>query len=227
MSKAQRLSGVVGPIAYALPVAEEDVIMGTPVEHSPAMREPNAARSWSSGLFDCFADCCSCWAVICCWPNVYGQLAERVWRRKSCPGLPSSSLCFIIASLFWVGYAYSFMQQPQYDEGHMHRHEHAHKPDNAAGAAVALLSLIGSAVGLASCLLTCALRRTIRRRERIPATLCACCDGVLDDCVCAVCCLCCVNTQVMRHEGLTHGRYELCSRDGLAAKYTMHDALPV
>ena len=58
---------------------------------------------------------------------------------------------------------------------------------------------------------TWAIRRRIRTRDRIPATCCGC---GLDDPVCALFCMPCVQCQVMRHEGMTYGRYDLCSPTG-------------
>ena len=74
----------------------------------------------------------------------------------------------------------------------------------------ALASFFAGIFGCGMCVLTTLVRSYIRKRDNIPATVCA----GLDDLTCAVCCLPCVQCQLMRHEGMTSGRYSLSSSDG-------------
>ena len=76
-----------------------------------------------------------------------------------------------------------------------------------------LLSTLGSLFMAGMCVATMFVRMHLRKQDNIPATVCA----GLDDCCCAVCCLPCVQCQMMRHLGLTGERgYKLFSRDGIS-----------
>jgi len=72
--------------------------------------------------------------------------------------------------------------------------------------------LLAASVGfsLVAVALTLIVRRSIRARDDIPPTVM---QG-LDDCLCAALCGSCVLAQMMRHEGLTHGKYHLLSSNG-------------
>ena len=65
---------------------------------------------------------------------------------------------------------------------------------------------------LISCVVTMLVRRHVRQRDNIPVTVCA----GLDDAFCACLCTLCVQCQIMRHEGMVHGKYNLCSTTGRA-----------
>ena len=71
---------------------------------------------------------------------------------------------------------------------------------------------IGAAGFFAMWILTSIIRNRIRKRDGIPPTVCACEDPFI-----SFCCMCCVQSQLMRHEGLVHGRYHLNSPDGVSA----------
>ena len=75
-----------------------------------------------------------------------------------------------------------------------------------------VVTTLGGLVGLATCIITCMVRKRVRERDNIPATCCAPCDDILLSC----CCMCCVQAQLMRHEGLTYGRYHLTTPTGAA-----------
>ena len=79
-----------------------------------------------------------------------------------------------------------------------------------SSAQYAIASILAGIFGCGMCVLTTLVRSYIRERDSIPATLCA----GLDDVTCAICCLPCVQCQLMRHEGMTQGRYHLTSSDG-------------
>jgi hypothetical protein len=79
-----------------------------------------------------------------------------------------------------------------------------------------LLSALSTIGAIALLLITCFLRTKIRERDNIPGACSenACCSTFEDLC-CAAFCMCCVQSQMMRHEGLTGSRrYELLSSDG-------------
>ena len=59
--------------------------------------------------------------------------------------------------------------------------------------------------------LTMIVRRTVRQRDRIEPR---CGGGACDDCLTSFFCQPCVQCQLMRHEGLTYGRYELFTEVG-------------
>ena len=209
-----------------------EVAIGIPVpglvETTPMLLPSrNEARSWSSGVCDCCDDPVSCVAVIFCVPNVVGQLAQRTWRR---PGL-----CVLVATCLWIGIAarlttyvlpstdyvrmktWSRVTTRSSRSGHW---EHAAGATGSAGVdeewveTASTAASVASLAGLMACLLTCFVRNFIRRRDRIPSISCSCCCDLCDDCMCATWCLPCVQAQLMRHEGLTEGRYAVCSRDG-------------
>jgi hypothetical protein len=105
----------------------------------------------------------------------------------------------------------------------------------------AIASFLAGIFGCGMCVLTTLVRSYIRKRDNIPVTgecrspphvrmrrngpllspfvsfvrdaFPSVCAG-LDDVACAVCCLPCVQCQLMRHEGMTSGRYSLASSDG-------------
>lgn len=56
-----------------------------------------------------------------------------------------------------------------------------------------------------------AVRGTIRRRDNIPEESCG---GGCEDCCCALFCNPCTQCQILRHEGLGGGRYDLLSSTG-------------
>ena len=76
-----------------------------------------------------------------------------------------------------------------------------------------VLSLLGLAGTLSSCVIIMFLRGFVRRRDSIPPGGCQCCCG--NDCCLAAFCGACATCQLMRHEGLTAGRYKLCSPLGV------------
>ena len=67
--------------------------------------------------------------------------------------------------------------------------------------------------GLVLCLVVAFTRHHIRTRDNIAVTVCC---SPLDDVLCATCCLCCVQSQLMRNEGMVGHRYKLVSPDGRA-----------
>jgi hypothetical protein len=52
-----------------------------------------APQGFSSGLFDCCSDGCSCWAAMCCAPTVVAQLTQRITRKQG--------VCIVIALVLW------------------------------------------------------------------------------------------------------------------------------
>ena len=77
----------------------------------------------------------------------------------------------------------------------------------------ALFSVLGSGFVALTCVMTMLVRARVRKRDQIPVTLCA----GLDDCVCAIVCTPCVQCQLLRHEGLGDGIYDVTSADGAPA----------
>jgi Cys-rich protein (TIGR01571 family) len=155
--------------------------------------------AWSSGLCDCCIDFTSCLAVIACAPTIAGQLVERLWRRKFS--------CIVFACLLWAGACGNFIVN------WFPATYYYYETEVYAYSWYALVSAAATIFLLAMWILTAAIRSTIRTRDSLPAV---CCSFVpwLEDLALSVLCLCCVQSQIMRHEGMTQGRYKLCSADG-------------
>ena len=62
---------------------------------------------------------------------------------------------------------------------------------------------------LLTCAVVCSVRAAIRRRDQIAPG--PCCSDCCEDCCCALCCNPCNQCLVLRHEGVTNGKYRLCS----------------
>ena len=158
-----------------------------------------------------------------------GQLVQRyVCRGKF--------TCMLLATVLWVGavanlYVTFFKPQcgdpywyaqtadaasdkvvPPTDEEYAKALEEWRACEDAyySSSNFAVASVLSTIFASGMCVFTMLVRSFVRDRDRIPATLCA----GLDDCVCALCCLPCVQCQLMRHEGMTGGRYKLVSSDG-------------
>jgi hypothetical protein len=206
------------------PSHDSDVASGTsqppPRLHaaSSRVREP---RSFTSGLFEC-SDPATCCRVACCWPVVTGELAQRVLftRRKH--------VCFLIAGALWallllraVRLMYRQAHGTAFDAriellcggvcwseagrcGSCCCADVDEVYDGTGGHhVVAWLGLVAggnlcSIAGVGACVLTCLVRRAVRRRDAIAPTTCMCAD----DALCAACCLCCTQAQILQHEGL-------------------------
>ena len=194
-------------------------------------------HGWSSGIGDCCADCKSMIAVTACQATTTGQLVERTWRKKnSCICVAAILWMGAIGNLV-VNY-YSPVCTAGMDvngDGAVNQAELAKGLDANADGLIsqdeladktedfydceqayytsgryAIASLLGSIFVVGLAVLTMLLRRHIRKRDSIPVTVCA----GLDDCVCAVVCLPCVQCQLMRHEGMVGDQYRLVSPDG-------------
>jgi len=62
---------------------------------------------------------------------------------------------------------------------------------------------------LLTCAVVCSARAAIRRRDRIAPG--PCCSDCCEDVCCALCCNPCSQCLILRHEGVTSGKYSLCS----------------
>lgn len=178
-------------------------------------------HGWTSGVGDCCCDCTSCWSVIICAPTIMGQLTEKMWPSSTSVG-PFKYTCFVVAGILWCGAFGSLIVNyyippcsgtdmnfdGAYDEQDFAFCEGAYYKSGL----YIIASILAAIFGCGMCVLTTLVRSYIRKRDSIPAT---CMEG-LDDIACACCCLPCVQCQLMRHEGMTSGRYSLASSDGSA-----------
>jgi len=195
--------------------------------------------NWNDGLFDCCSDCSSLWAAMCCPACVLAQL----WTKTQATALPSATrrvICTVLALFFFffaTGYGTGLLNLlggteveragadpclaiiPS-DEGQRTAHHHRlirlcdEQMRSAARAANAcLFKYLVMLVGL---IMLVIVRKTIRKRDSIPADQ-VCCE----DMCCALWCGSCTIMQLMRHERMSGGRYNLFSPTGL------NDALPI
>lgn len=156
-----------------------------------------AARDFSSPLFNCETDATSCFAVLCCSPIVATQLLQR-----HCTCMPQK-LCLVLGCGLWIGGVCKLFVQWY--------HPHAGIADAFYDSPFyASVSALASAFVLLWWMATAYARCVVRSRDDISA------DTHCDDCLYAVFCTCCVQAQLMRHEGLTGGHYKLASCDGTA-----------
>jgi len=170
------------------------------------------SSGFSSGLCECNTDWCSCCAATFCGPTVTAQLTERLVHKKR-------HTCIVLAIFLWFVAISQFIFN---DSGSVFEGKASYSYDDKSDttpenvdAPVSTSAVIASVAGLFSCafcLLTCLVRRTIRARDNIPATVCS---GSLDDLLLSCCCTCCVQAQILRHEGMVGGRYKLASADGV------------
>ena len=180
-------------------------------------------HGWTSGIGDCCTDRKTSCAVLICEPTVMGQLVQRIWRRKY--------TCIIVSGLLWIGAIGNLIStwyvppcEKVYDTDQDGRVSNAEaNPDaNGDGLVTAreyldkvepyydcqddfyssgrfiIASILGGLFMALMCLFTMLVRRHVRGRDSIPVTICA----GFDDCLCAMFCLCCVQCQLLRHEGL-------------------------
>ena len=187
------LSGPTKPVA-AVPVGMPAVV-----------GEQALARTWTSELCDCFSDMTSCCATCFCLPTVLAQL----WARTM-PG--AKGTCVILATFLWIAAVAGTLASSHPSGTVTPKHPHGAVGRNPLTNVLSLLGLAGS---LASCVIVMSLRHYVRRRDGIPAGDCQCCCG--NDCCLATFCATCSTCQLMRHEGLTAGRYKLCSPLGETA----------
>lgn len=152
-----------------------------------------------------------------------GQLVQRYVCR-------GAFTCTLIATFLWIGAVanvYVTFVKPPCGDPYWYSHTDDTAPTEEeyvkyldewracedayySSSSFAVASVLSTIFASGMCVFTMLVRSFVRDRDRIPATLCA----GLDDCVCALCCLPCVQCQLMRHEGMTGGRYKLVSSDG-------------
>jgi Cys-rich protein (TIGR01571 family) len=148
---------------------------------------------WRDGCFDCFDVFCKLlfWQGWCCSPFLYGQLAQRLGLNYCGQPGGGSNTCKTISMTFVIYYC---------------------------------LCLIGLGFFVLPfffvwiIILGMNTRFNYRKKYEIPATCFNCCDGMLDDCMCAWLCECCTGIQMARH---THPEaqypYQCCTETGLPA----------
>ena len=187
---------------HALKGQSVDVERATPYAHAVPLAESN--RLWRDGICSCTADWCSCVAVCCCSPITVAQL----FMRFSYSGGANRTLVFVLLVLFlWVGLGYSnsagsspTVKTPQ------------HGPPHPAPLTPMqqILTAWSAIAGLLSCLIVMSVRSKIRARDAIAEEHCGGCE----DCCCSFWCNPCAQCQIMRHAGLTQGKYDLFSPTG-------------
>jgi len=195
-----------------------------------------AHHGWSDGLGDCLTDWKTCLSGMACMPIVTGQLVQRIYKvRMSCIILAVVLWLCALANLISQWYTPCGVDTDVNDDGRTTQSEIASvldanndsiltlndlvdiqatiygcEAEYYSSFSYALVSFFGSGFMAGTCFLTMLLRAHIRKRDSIPVTVCA----GLDDCCCAIVCTPCVQCQLLRHEGLGNGRYDLQSPTG-------------
>jgi len=192
---------------------------------------------WSDGLGDCLADRKTCLSGMACLPITTGQLVQRTCGiKKSCITLSVILWVCALANIVSNWWAPNCgVDADLNDDGRTMQGEVMDVLDTNDDNVVTLQELVGSQETIYSCqhlyysspfymlmsflggsfifatfVITMLVRAHIRKRDNISHTICA----GLDDCCCALVCTPCVQCQLLRHEGLGEGRYELTSPDG-------------
>ena len=157
---------------------------------------PQRKGRWRSGLCDCFTDCDSCWASCLCLPIPMAQLWVAIVLR----GSRSPRTAFVVFATL-LSLAYWPCQLAGIEQ--------TFDLPLAFGKRFGNIQLTAALLGLAVLLtgVVWAIRRAIRHRDRIPA---ACCE----DLCCSLWCSSLAIGQMMRHERMSRGRYNLCSPTG-------------
>lgn len=158
---------------------------------------------WSDGLFSCFNDPRLCLVAFCCPGILVGQLFERVKRERN--------VCaFIVGCAFMTGCIVAALKStcPPVEIDSRGR------PINVAEVPTtcAFSDTLAGLTTLVLAILFMIARSHVRREHRISPTCC----GVCDDCCCALCCMPCSASQLMRHLGAHDAMdYRLCSPVGV------------
>ena len=178
-------------------------------------------HGWSTGIGDCCSDCRSCCAVMVCEPTVMSQLVARVARRRQAFYVAAALLwAGAIGNLISLWYVPPcHLVYDANDDGRVNAQElYANVDPNDDGIVTGeelamnaqpyndcqtkyysswqfiLASVLGSLFIAGMCLMTMLVRAHVRKRDSIPVTVCS----GLDDCICALCCLMCVQCQLMQ-----------------------------
>ena len=194
-------------------------------------------HGWTTGVCDCLSDFKSCFATMVCEATVTAQLAERIWKRKyTCAVVATILWCGALGNLVANYYdpgcdsyldtdSSGIVSEAEFKNVLDLNKDGAISGDELLDGTAPLMncqqayqssaryimaSMLGSIFVSGVCVLTMLVRSHIRKRDAIPATACE----PLDDCCCSICCLMCVQCQIMRHEGLSGDRYKLVSPDG-------------
>lgn len=186
---------------------------------------------WSTPMCAFWHDCCSCWATICCFELVTAQMCTRTFKDHKTKALVFIALFALIVlvrvlpmvAFFELQNAVVATVQSSYQisaSAYSH-YQYGHPEDLDYGAAASVYqNIIWQYVGFVCFCLVLAVviwlaiivvRYKIRARYNIPETFC---PGSCDDCCFAWMYPQCTLMQMMRHERLTGGRYNLCSIDG-------------
>lgn len=228
-------SGVPMAQAVATPVVAQAVAV--PVQAQPIAAQPVAMvaqqpmqmqmpagtmNQWSSGMCECCSDCCTCWAGMCCSCIAVPQMWARVLDKRNMFGL----VCAIFVITYCV-YQFAYTQwwgkymklvndlNTLYEDygwdlrGECLKFGEQACWDNHMKTMYNLASIFGLILTILVTCFLCATRKAVRTRDGIPG------DDTQDCCLSFWCCCWpCTLCQIMRHEGLGNGKYNLCSNDG-------------
>ena len=209
--------------------------LGIPSEFQHTPNKFHAAGRWSDSVCSCCDDCCSCVTACCCMPIPLAQLCVRVHKfvqnaRKCCLLL---SVGFFVIWLI-IPVLFNILQGAIVARGVLAFYEvngvkgeedfsikfsaRPNSPDalwvQSQFALLGNLHFVQNFFAIGSFLLffmiVCTIRRKIRQRDEIEGE----CGGCCGDFCCSLWCMPCTLCQLMRHEQMSYGKYNLCASDG-------------
>jgi len=217
-------------VAPVVPVAPTQVVPGQEIEVQAISAEsavlPINSGRWKTDLCSCFEDCCSCCAVLWCGYYTVAQLWERLKGPKgACVKISAVLLPTQIVLVVWSQMNAKAYQEEIYEEGYKigSRYSTAEAALSSAEYKAFQSSLFSRwfdvncwhllltfVIGIIFVCMVAKLRAAIRKRDNISETQCRGCE----DCCCAYWCMPFTVCQLMRHEGLKYGKYQLCAPTG-------------
>lgn len=183
----------------AAPTMNQDTTFYPTLEEEHERTVFGPSGHWSAGVFACFDTFFSAlfWMACCCTPCLYGQLLQRLnltWCGQTPRTGRANSTCMVLFALTTVVYCVLLLTS---DGGWFYE------------VILWVFVIYCFFVGFL-------LRSVLRQRFGIAPSTLPECDGMLEDCLLALCCSCCSSIQMARH---THDErrypYNPCSSNGL------------
>jgi len=220
------------PVAVAqpmVPVAQAVPIQATPMAQAVPMQATSMAMAsgmatgmrigqWKTQPCDCCSDCCTCCAQVWCSCITIPQIFVRVTKQKQlfCALFSVFLVLQVVYGIFGNLYSQKYMElfsnlakyAPEL-MGECLRAGNLDCYDDEMKMYYYVYSVAGLVLTVLTTVIVMKARKRIRERDSIAGDDCQDCCVSFWPCI-APCTMC----QMMRHEGLGNGKYQLCSADG-------------